>query len=196
MEQLGCRHRCPRIRAGMCATCTGFTLAEIALVVSIMGIMLAMVAPSLHTALIDARASGAMRAAQGHLRAARDSAMSMRRVVEVQFLGTNQIASTRLEGVTRQPLMTTVFEYGMVFRVTAGVPDTPDALGSARAVDFGGVTTAFFQPDGSLGDATGLPISGTVFLGVPSRTLSARAITVLGPTGRVQAYRWDGRGWR
>jgi hypothetical protein len=83
----------------------------------------------------------------------------------------------------------------MVYRLTAGVSDTPDAFGATAAVAFGGPTTVYFQPDGSLTDAQTLPISGTVFLGDPTRPLSARAVTVLGPTGRVEAYRWDSRAW-
>ena len=188
--------RLPRVRAGLYSGCAGFTLVEIAVVVGIMGIMVAMAVPSINTAVIDARANGAMRAVQGQLRTARDAAVSLRRVVEVQFVGAGEVRSTRLEGTTRTLLQTTFLENGMQFQVNSGVPDTPDAFGNARAVDFGGPTTIFFQPDGTLGDGTGLPISGTVNLGVPNRELSARAVTVLGPTGRVQAYRWDSRAWR
>ncbi len=166
------------------------------MVVAVTGIMMAIAVPSINTAVIDARANAGMRSVQGHLRAARDAAISLRRVVEVQFIGTGEIRSTRLEGAGRVLLQTTVLEQGMVFMVTSGVPDTPDAFGNTRPLDFGGPTTVFFQPDGSLGDATGLPVSGTVFLGVPTRVLSARAVTVLGPTGRVAAYRWDSVAWR
>lgn len=166
------------------------------MVVAVTGIMMAIAVPSINTALVDARANAGMRSVQGHLRASRDAAISLRRVVEVQFIGTREIRSTRLEGAARVALQTTVLELGMEFMVTAGLPDTPDAFGNARGVDFGGPTTVFFQPDGSLGDATGLPVSGTVFLGVPNRALSSRALTVLGPTGRVAAYRWDGVAWR
>ncbi|MCX6551405.1 MAG: hypothetical protein NTY02_10445 [Acidobacteria bacterium] len=69
-------------------------------------------------------------------------------------------------------------------------------FGSARAVDFGGLTTVWFLSDGSLVDAANLPLSGTVFVGIATRPLSARAVTVLGPTGRVQGYKWDSRTWR
>lgn len=171
-------------------------MTDIMVVVALIGVTLAITVPSINTALIDARANSVMRAAQAHLRAARDHAVSQRRLVEVQFVAPNEIRSTRLEGASRQPLAATVFEYGMQFQLTEGVPDTPDVFGAASAVDFGGPTTVYFQPDGSLGDATGLPVSGTVFLGTPSRPLSARAVTVLGPTGRVQGYRWDSRAWR
>jgi hypothetical protein len=76
-----------------------------------------------------------------------------------------------------------------------GIPDTPDTFGAGRAVNFGGPTTVWFLADGSLSDANNVPVSGTVFLGIPNQVLTARAVTVLGPTGRIQSYRWDGRAW-
>ncbi len=175
---------------------TGLSLVELLVVVSVAGVMLAIAVPSVGTAFADARANAAMRAVQGHLRTARDEAMKSRRAVEVQFVGTNQLQSTRLDGATRRVVASTVLEHSMRFLLTPGVPDTPDAFGQGGAIDFGGPTTVFFQPEGSLADDTGLPVSGTVYLGITDRTLSARAVTVLGPTGRVEAYRWDGRAWR
>ncbi|MEK6630264.1 MAG: prepilin-type N-terminal cleavage/methylation domain-containing protein, partial [Acidobacteriota bacterium] len=100
MGLAGHRDRCPQVRARLYSRCAGFTLVEIAVVVGIMGIMMAMAVPSINTALIDARANGAMRAVQGQLRTARDAAVSLRRVVEVQFVGAGEVRSTRLEGTT------------------------------------------------------------------------------------------------
>jgi Tfp pilus assembly protein FimT len=161
-----------------------------------MGVLAAIAVPTVGTAMNDMRANAGLRAVQGQLRVARDAAIAKRRVVEVQFIGTSAVRSTRLEGTTRTILQTVFFENGMEFRLTPGVPDTPDAFGAGSAVSFSGLTTVFFQPDGSLTDAQGVPVSGTVFLGHQSRPLSARAITVLGPTGRVQGYRWDSRTWQ
>lgn len=174
----------------------GFSFVDVMATVAVTGVLMAIAIPSIGTSLVDMRSNAGMRALQGHLRTAHDSAVAQRRIVEVQFIGTNEVRSTRLEGTGRQTLQTTIFENGMRFHVMAGVPDTPDGFGTSRAVNFGGLTTVFFQPDGSLTDAQGLPISGTVFLANPDWALSARAVTVLGPTGRVQGYRWDSRFWR
>lgn len=173
----------------------GFSLVDVLATVALMGILLAIAVPSIGTAMTDTRANAGMRALQGHLRNARDSAISQRRVVEVQFIGTNEVRTTRLEGTTRRVLQSTVFEHGITFRLTPGVPDTPDALGATAPLNFGGATIVYFQPDGSMSDTTNLPLSGTVFLGT-QRVLSARAVTILGPTGRVTGYRWDGRAWQ
>jgi prepilin-type N-terminal cleavage/methylation domain-containing protein len=174
----------------------GFTLVELMIVVAITAILFAMAMPVAGTAIADARANTGMRAVQGHLRASRDRAIARRRVVRVTFSGTSDIISTVLDGASTISLQTSILEYGMTFQLMNGVPDTPDVLGNATAIAFGGATSIFFQPDGSLSDSTGLPLSGTVFLGSGTQRLSARAVTVLGPTGRVQGYRWDGSAWR
>lgn len=174
----------------------GLSLVDLLVVVAVAAVLMAIAVPSVGTALIDARANSALRAVEGHLRVSRDEAVARRRVVEVQFVGARSLRTTRLEGVNRQVILETTLENGMQFQLTPGLPDTPDAFGQSAAIDFGGPTTVFFEPDGSLTDATGLPVSGSVFVGRPDRVLSARAVTVLGPTGRVEGYRWDGSAWR
>jgi hypothetical protein len=81
------------------------------------------------------------------------------------------------------------------YALVAGVPDTPDAFGRNAAVDFGGAPTLVFTSEGMLVDAAGNPINGTVFLSINGGARSVRAITVLGATGRVRAYRWNGAQW-
>lgn len=178
------------------ASGAGFSLVDILAAMAIVGVATAIGIPQIGTALIDARADAGMRQVVGHLRLARDSAMTQRRTVEVQFTGTNQIQSIQINGATRTTIARAVLENGIRFTLSTGVPDTPDAFGNARAVDFGGPTTVWFLSDGSLVDAASLPLSGSVFLGIPNTPLSARAVTVLGPTGRVQAYKWNSRVWR
>jgi hypothetical protein len=76
-----------------------------------------------------------------------------------------------------------------------GVPDTPDAFGSATAVDFGGKSPLIFQSDGTLADNLGSPVSGSVFIGQAGHPETARAVTLLGATGRVRGYLWTGSLW-
>jgi hypothetical protein len=52
-----------------------------------------------------------------------------------------------------------------------------------------------FTSDGSLIDETGIPVNGTVFLGLPPHVQSARGVTVFGGTGRVRGFRWNGVQW-
>ena len=53
-----------------------------------------------------------------------------------------------------------------------------------------------FTPDGTLRRSGRRTLNGTVFLAMPNSALSARAVTVLGSTGRIRGYRWDGRIWK
>ena len=82
----------------------------------------------------------------------------------------------------------------------AGLPDTPDAFGNASAVTFATATGSpleiKFATDGTFVNQDGLSLNGTVFVALPNQRLSARAVTVFGSTGRVRAYRWDGRIWK
>jgi prepilin-type N-terminal cleavage/methylation domain-containing protein len=175
---------------------SGFSLLELLVVVSILLIATAVAVPSIRNEILDSRANAAMWQAQAQLQAARDWAMTQRRTMEVDLSGTSRIQVIRIDGNVRTTLATTVFVNGMQYHLFGNVPDTPDAFGNPSAVSFGGSTTVWFLADGSLSDANGVPLSGTVFLGMPNQPLSARAVTVLGPTGRIQPYRWDGRSWR
>lgn len=52
-----------------------------------------------------------------------------------------------------------------------------------------------FQSDGTFTDGNGNAINGTVFLAVLNIANSARAVTILGNTGRIRAWKYTGRGW-
>jgi Tfp pilus assembly protein FimT len=174
----------------------GFSLVDIMVTLAVVGLLMAIAVPSIGTSLVSARADSAMRQVYGDLREARDTAMTQRRTMEVQFIAPNEVRTVRIDQGVRTTVTDTFLEHGMQFVLETGVSDTPDAFGRTRAIDFGGITTVWFLADGSLVDATNQPLSGTVFMGVPNRPLSARAVTVLGPTGRVMGYRWDSRVWR
>jgi hypothetical protein len=59
----------------------------------------------------------------------------------------------------------------------------------------GGPSGMMFQSNGSFTDSTGNPINGTVFLIATGVNNSARAVTVLGNTGRIRSYRNSTSGW-
>ena len=46
----------------------------------------------------------------------------------------------------------------------------------------------FFQADGTFVNLSGAYVNGTVFLGDTNVVATARAVTVLGTTGRVRSY--------
>ena len=88
------------------------------------------------------------------------------------------------------------FESGVQYGVNAALADTPDAFGKLSATSFGGAATIRFNTEGALVTAGGAPVNGTVFLTIPGQTLSYRAVTVQGSTGRVRGYKWIGTQWR
>jgi hypothetical protein len=130
------------------------------------------------------------------LRIGRELAIAQRRSVEVKFLEDNEIQLVRLDMPTGSTILSTVWlENKVRFHLFDGVPDTPDSFGNAAAVDFGGSDRLIFLTDGTLVNVLGNPLNGSVFLGLPDRPETARAVTLLGATGRVRGYRWTGTSW-
>lgn len=166
----------------------------------VVGIM-AVVSATAGLQIIQARATlqgdGGMRIVMAQMRMAREMAIAERRCMQVVFIGTDALRIVREEvpGPGTTTLSTVGIENGIEFLLTNGVPDTPDAFGNSAATYFGAATTIKFTPDGTLVDANGNVINGSVFLSQPGAFLSARALTVLGSTGRIRAWRWDGRVW-
>jgi len=86
----------------------------------------------------------------------------------------------------------------------SGIGDTPDTYGKNYAINFinsvGYVCTALpctitFQSDGTVVDGSGNYVWGTVFMGFPGAVIQARAITILGATGKIKGWRYNGKAW-
>ena len=103
------------------------------------------------------------------------------------------------------PLVTLALPQRVQFMQEAGMPDTPMNFGNfsgASGVCIAGVPDgpAFmeFTSTGQFTDNTGVNvINGTVFVGIPNQPGTARAITIMGGTGRIRPYISNGSsGWR
>jgi prepilin-type N-terminal cleavage/methylation domain-containing protein len=173
----------------------GYSLIELIVVLGIMGVLAGMAGLQIIQAKPGLQADGALRVALAQVRTARELAITERRCIRVSFIGTSALRMTREEvpGPATTTLSTVGFESGMEFRQVAGLPDTPDAFGAAQAVSF--AATIKFTPDGTLTDDNGNVTNGTMFLAQGAERTSARAVTVLGSTGRIRGYRWDGHTW-
>jgi len=86
----------------------------------------------------------------------------------------------------------------------SGVGDTPDGYGKNYAINFtnsagyictGLPCTITFQSDGTAVDSSGNYVTGTVFMGFPGAVIQARAITILGATGKIKGWRYNGKAW-
>lgn len=177
----------------------GFTLVEMLVVLGITGVVMGMtimVSPALRPAAApDAGTAQVLEI----LRSARALAISQRRDVELRFVGTDTIEMARLEmpGPAKTVVLTTRLENRVQFLVQAGVPNTPDAfMPFGAAVAFPATATQLvFTSQGSFVNQAGDPVNGSIFLSVSGDTNSARAVTILGTTALVRAWRWDGSKW-
>src|SRR2546429_1784165 len=86
----------------------GFSLMEILIAVAIISIILGMTMLNYSTLLPNYKANSAMDQLLYQLRSARERAISHRREVQVQFVGTNQLTVTEIWLVGTAPLPTTV----------------------------------------------------------------------------------------
>lgn len=182
---------------------SGFSIIELLVVISIIliitGIAITQLKPNLQTAKIDA----AMRQVLETFRQAREYSIANRRYVQITFPANNQLQLIQLDTLTPgagglNPVLDTVTLSPPLTFTLDGMVDTPDGYGNSGAIEFEGINNGpvggmIFQSDGEFLDgATFLPINGTVYLGVTGQTSTARAVTVLGTTGRVRGWKSNG----
>lgn len=178
-------------------------MIELVMVVSIILIITAISITQLRPNLQNARIDAAMRQVLETFRQAREFSIANRRYVQVAFPANNQLRIIQLNTLTPgaggiNPVIDTVTLSPPLIFTLDGMPDTPDAYGNASALVFEGIANGpvggmMFQSDGEFLDgATALPINGTVFLGIPGQQSTARAVTVLGTTGRVRGWKSNG----
>ena len=180
---------------------TGFSLIESLVALGIISVVLAMAIINFGNMMPNAKANSAVDQLLYRLRSAREQAIAHRREVQVKFVGTNQLTIAELWLVGTPPPPTTyTFEGGAQYTVLTGVPDTQMAFGNSSAIYFenlsGGPPIMKFTTNGSFIDGGNTFVNGTVFLGIPGKNQTARAITILGATGRVREYHWDGSQWQ
>jgi len=181
----------------------GFSLLEILVAVAIISVVLVMAMLNYGNILPNYKANSAMDQVLSQMRSARERAISHRREVQVQFVGTNQLTITEIWLVGTAPPPTTVtFEGGAQYIVFPSVPDLPAPynFGNSAPIYFGGLSGGppimKFSTTGAFIDGGNSLVNGTVFLGIPGKPSTARAISVLGATGRVREYHWDGTQWQ
>jgi type II secretory pathway pseudopilin PulG len=191
----------------------GFSLVELVTVVGITFVLASMAVMSTRSSTYASRANDAMFQVISQLRTAREIAVTKRRNVLITFGAPNQIqiAVQTLPGETAPAAMAPVFlndgvPGGCTFYVYPGLPDTPMGFGNSSALTFapasGGTSglAIMFSTSGSLVGTTGgsgystvgnnNPVNASIFTGIAGQPNTARAITVMGATGRVRSYSW------
>jgi Tfp pilus assembly protein FimT len=180
----------------------GFSMVELLIVIAMIMIILGMAIMNTSSLVPMFRANSGMDQVLSQLRSARAKAIAHRIEVQVEFVATNQMRMTEIWNVGKAPPPESVtFEGGAQYMVFSTITqDTPMAFGNGSAVFFGGVNGGppimKFTTNGSFISGANAPVNGTVFIGLPGQPSTARAITVLGATGRVRQYHWDGAVWQ
>lgn len=174
----------------------GFSTFEAMAGISILMIVAGLAVVSMEGARPGIQAGAGLDLVMGQLRLARESAMGQQRSFQIRFNAPDRMQLRRFDvpsGFTDFPAVS--MENTVQFTLFAGLPDTPDGFGNADSIAFGGTGTLIFRSDGALVDSAGVPRDGTVFIGIPGRPETARAVTIQGATGRMRAYHWTGSLW-
>ena len=174
----------------------GFSALELTTGITVLALVAGFAVVSMEAARPGIQANAALDQLLGQLRAARESAISQHRNCEIIFAPPDQIRLRRLNvpsGFTDLPPVS--LGNAVQFMLFAGLPDTPEGFGNARAVHFGNRPTLTLLSDGRFVDSAGAPLNGTLFLGIPGRPETARAVTMRGATGQLTAYHWTGSTW-
>lgn len=176
----------------------GYSFLEILVVVAIMAVLYAVAAPGIGNMLQQSKSDGAISTTLNALRVGRDRAIGERRNFEVRFSTPNriQIARVDIPGPGTTVVSDTYLENSEFLEIS-GVGDTPDKFGLTNApIAFGTSPTRMFTSEGTFVDSTGDVLNGTLFIATRGQgATSARAVTILGSTALLHAWRYDGKQW-
>lgn len=175
---------------------SGFSLVELLIVIALVCTIGGFAILSINSVKPSMYANRSMYQIVDQLRRGRQWAVGHRRAVEIRFPAGNSIQLVQLDIPNGETVLSTLLLTNRCrFMIFGGVPDSPDTFGNSSPVDFGGEDPLMFLSDGSLIDDQGNPINGSLFLGIEDHPETARAVTILGATGRVRGYRWTGQEW-
>ncbi len=200
---------------------SGYTLIEFVVTAIILMTVAAIAIFQLRPTWQDQQAYAGMDQVKTTLRQARETAVAQRRSIVVKFVsagtapcngvGTSNcielfqmVVSGSPPTATQasSPYLTISIENNVSFGTYAGETDTPDQFGIPgsggimfNSISGGPTNGMMFQSNGTFTDGSGNPINGTVFLIASGVNNAARAVTVMGNTGRIRSYRNNTSGW-
>ena len=186
----------------------GFSLLEAVVVIGLMMVMMSFAIFKSTNMMPNYKADTAQDVVVSALRQARQLGITQRRDVQVwvdqNLTGVDQVQHINYQvvtigGDTPQPVVSVALPQGAQLILEAGVPDTPMGFGNNNAVYIGNVgggpPVMKFRSTGAFTDPVYSPLNGTIFIGVPGQAFTARAVTIMGGTGRVRPYTWTGATW-
>ncbi len=184
-------------------TAQGFSLIELLMVVSIIAILGGIAMGVTNEAVRSAKGKSGAQQLASFLKRHRELAISRRRNIEIAFTLPNTVISTQ-RAVPNPPaplgpstVLETMYLEGQIGyrKFPSVILDTPDAFGSLAAVNLGGANPVMFTSEGTFADVNGDPINATLLLGVANLPVTANAVTIIGTTGTLRQWRWDGGRW-
>jgi len=181
----------------------GFSLLEMMVVIALIFIIAGIAIINISGALPGEQTQAGLNAAVAVFRQGHDIAIAERRNFQLVIPSVsppNQLGLERLEiggGVT--PLPVTTLPHPAQFGLDSSITVAPESglvqATCANGLCFGGSPTQTWQPDGTFIQANGQPLSAVVYIMVPGNPGAQRAFTILGSTGRIRTYRWNGSTW-
>jgi len=174
----------------------GFSLIEAMIVTTIVAVGSTVALVQLKSTVSTSDADKTANLVVSQLNYARQLAVAQRRNVLVEFLGTNQVKLTRQDiGGGTTVLSDVTLPAGYTFHLPSGtVGDTPDAFGNASAVYINNGTSGIFLGDGTFVSSGNVIQNGSIFTMGPGNG-TARAVTIVGATGRLKKYGLQGSSW-
>jgi type II secretory pathway pseudopilin PulG len=185
----------------------GFSLLESVVVIGIMMILMGIAIVQSFGSRDSYQANSAMDTVVAQLRVARELAITQRTDVQIFFISAGATQQVQYQVLAQPgtkeangPVVSTNLPAQTTFMLTPSVPDTPMKFGNNAAIYIGNVSggpaVMEFTSTGQFTDQTGFnALNGTVFIGVPGQTFTARAVTIMGGTGRVRPYQYIGNSW-
>lgn len=171
----------------------GFSAPELLIAVALFTTITGMSVALVSSAVPSIRSDGQVDRLVGMLQVARETAITRQRNIELRFdEQANIVRLIRHDDGVEVLTQEVAFEYGVRLYKSADTDDTPEQNGDAGPVNFGGALSMTFVPDGSFVAQDGVPLNGTIFMGIEHRLDAARAVVLTGTTARVRVYRWSG----
>jgi Tfp pilus assembly protein FimT len=175
----------------------GFTLLELFMIMTIIAIVCAIAIGLTPRVVRSMKGSSVAAELTAFLRVAREDAISRRRLIRMVATAPNKVESLVVSPVdgTAAPLRTMYLSGSLSFRQFSGQGDTGDTFGATSEITFSGSGPHAFTSEGMFVDANGDPSNGTIFIGQENMPNTAAAVTILGATAGINAWRWNGAAW-
>ena len=178
---------------------TGFSILELVAVIGITAVVATVAMPRIEGALRESRVQTALVSVVGEMRRARQLAMDQRRTHTVTFTSPRTLTVTRVEtGGNPNVQVSQITLPSDVSFARNSISSEPDGFSSSGAFTFCGSGGTFnFNPQGAGVDASSNLCNGIVYLGIPGRLETTRAVTLFGSTGRSKGFRYakSGGAW-